>query len=943
MGAGDEGTTAADYPFKGLILCCTSISADIRSEITSKATDLGAVWKQDLTSDATHLIVGDVNTPKYRYVAKQRPDVKPMRISFIEKAHEAWVATKSIPVHDLEVEHAFPPFCGLRICLTNINDEKERHKIQKITEENGGTYSGDLTKQVTHLVASNPEGKKYQFAKQWGISIVSVEWLHQSVERGMSLDEAYFSFDLPASERGQGAWIRSATGKRKLSEREGSGGSDGRVKSDPAKRKIKRAASDRLSSGSQTLWGDIMGTKAVKVDKPNEWGSDAPQRTSSKAGSSTTGPVDAPYVNVRASMSMSDLQPEVPKKMFHNKGFHVYGFDADKESRIRDIIRGFDGNTYPALQDLFEAPASRYVIVVPDTYIQADCPKISDASKAVQIVTAWWLERCLHEERFIEPDEYLLGRPMKRHNISGFEKLTVSVTKFDGVDYLHYTKAIGKLGAEFCEKVYKARSLLIVNSADKSGHKDKVKAAEAWGIPIVSQEWLLECISEGELIPFKKYLLNTKPIIEKKDGGVEVKKEGSTALEDVTVKFDSAVKEDRDKLEQAVFYLGGYVTSSFDSEIPITHFVTTTETASQAAASGPKHLSSEIRRAWRTSGVFVVTDTWLKMSMKRKERWPEGKYIVKKPEMKELDATAIPKKPKVPLFVQSRTVKPAQESHSLPQRDSNNPFIIEDIDIPRDVEETTARMRPLSISPIAEEKRKPSTSKSQPASLSTTPSKSKFMTLKSPAKKSPSQLLPTVPPLLFDKDGPRNNGSLLQNNLTEILRCVKQQENKPPLRRPPRKLQGRANSTSEESALQLAGDSLSRDNSLQSNPPEGHDSIDTTATTTASKYKYGLTSLSRANSVTGNNLDFGESMIYDSNPESGPRNLQLDPDSEQQPLSQLVHYVDAEAEAERKKLFEKLKMVDDGGALKGRVVVKSTVAAQEVGGPVTRVGRARKV
>ncbi|KAK6333386.1 hypothetical protein TWF718_011199 [Orbilia javanica] len=373
--------------------------------------------------------------------------------------------------------------------------------------------------------------------------------------------------------------------------------------------------------------------------------------------------------------------------------------------------------------------------------------------------------------------------------------------------------------------------------------------------------------------------------------------------------------------------------------MPITHFITTTETAAQAAESGPKQLSSELRRAWRTNGVIVVTDTWLKISMKRRERWPEGKYIVKKPEMKDF-ANVIPKKPRVPLFDESQPANPAQESHSLPQKDSNNPFVIE-VDVPPDVEEATTRLRPLSISPIAEGKKKPPTPKSQPGSLSTTPSKSKFMTLKSPAKKSPSQLPPAVPPLLFDKDGSHNSGSLLRNNLSEILRSVKQQENKPPLRRPPRKLQGRANSVSEDSGLFPAGDSLSRNNSVQSNPPEGQDSVDTTTTTT-SGYKYNINSLSRANSLTSNNLDFGESMIYDSNPESGPRNLQLDSDFEQQPLSQVVHYVDAEAEAERKKLFEKLKMVDDGGVLKGRLVVKSTVAAQEVGGPVARVGRTRK-
>ncbi|KAK6348959.1 hypothetical protein TWF730_009720 [Orbilia blumenaviensis] len=941
MGGGDEGTTAADHPFNGLILCCTSISADIRSDITTKATDLGAVWKQDLTSDATHLIVGDVATQKYRYVAKQRPDVKPMRVSFIEKAHEAWVATQKISVHDLEIEHAFPPFLGLRICLTNINDEKERQRMQKVTEDNGGIYNGDLTKQVTHLVASNPEGKKYHFAKQWGISVVSVEWFNQSVERGMALDEAYFSFDLPDSERGQGAWIRSATGKRKFSEREGSGGTDGRVKSDPAKRKIKRAASDRLSSGSQTLWGDIMGTKAVKVDKPSEWGSDAPQRAgSSRAESVATDPVDAPYVNVRASISMPDLQPVVPKKMFHDKGFHVYGFDAEKESRIRGIIRGFDGNTYPALQDLFQAPANRYVIIVPDTYIQADCPRISDASKAVQIVTSWWLERCLHEDKFIEPDEYPLGRPMKRHNIPGFEKLTVSVTKFDGVDYLHYTKAIGKLGAEFCEKVYKARSLLIVKSGETIGHKDKVKAAEAWGIPVVSQEWLLECIAEAELVPFKKYLLNTKPIAENKNSQVEVKKEGCDALENVSVKFDAAVTEDRDKLEQAVFFLGGFVASSFRTDIPVTHLVTTTAMAAHAAEGSLEPLSKDIRRAWRLSKVVVVTDTWLKLSMKHKERWPEAKYTLKKPEILNRPTLVPTEKPRVPLFEEAQAKKPVQESPLLPQQESGNPFIIEDIDNPPDVDENTISLRPLSISPVAMAKRNPAASKSQTSGLSTTPSKPKFMTLKSPAKKSPSQHSPIVPPIVFNKEGSHNSGSLLQNNLTEILRLAKQQENKPVPRRPARKLRGRANSASEDSGL-LGGNSLSRHNSLQSNPTEGQDSVDTNTTITTSAYKYNLKTLSRTNSLS-NNLDFGESMIYDSNPESGPRNLPTESDSQHQPLSQVVHYVDAEAEAERKKLFEKLKMVDDGGQLKGRLVVKSTVAAQEIGGPVSRVGRARK-
>lgn len=83
---------------------------------------MGATWKQDLTSDATHLIVGDVTTAKYKYVAKQRPDVKPMKASFIETTHKHWLAGDKMAVFQIEADHAFPPFTGLRICLTNIND-----------------------------------------------------------------------------------------------------------------------------------------------------------------------------------------------------------------------------------------------------------------------------------------------------------------------------------------------------------------------------------------------------------------------------------------------------------------------------------------------------------------------------------------------------------------------------------------------------------------------------------------------------------------------------------------------------------------------------------------------------------------------------------------------------------------------------------------------------
>ncbi|KAF3908390.1 hypothetical protein ABW21_db0200101 [Orbilia brochopaga] len=912
------GTTAAEEPLRGFILCCTSIPPDQRAEITKMATEMGASWKQDLTSDATHLIVGDVNTHKYRYVAKQRPDVKPMKASFIEAAHDAWVAHDSILVDQLEVKHAFPPFSGLRLCLTNINDEQERLDVQKNAEKHGAKYHGDLTKQITHLIAARPEGKKYTFAKQWNIKIVSLDWFYQSLERGMALDEDCFSFDLPPEQRGQGAWVRSTAGKRKLSDREDSGKIDTRTKADPTRRKIKRAASDRLSSGSQTLWGDIMGQKAPAVEKPSEWGTDAPValvRSRSRIGSLIAeSESNTPYVNVRASMSMSDLPPEEPKKMFHDISFHVSGFTSEKENTIRDIIRSFDGNTFPGIQELFEASAKRYVIIVPDTFIQDDCPRVSDASRAVQTVTFWWLERCLHEEKFLEPDSYPLGRPMKRHNIPDFDKMTISVTRFDGVDYLHYTKAIAKLGATFCEKVVKNRSLLVVNTADHLEQKDKTNAAEAWRIPMVSQDWLLDCTAEGKLLPFAKYLLNASPVDDAR------KDPGSDALEGCAVKFDSAVKEDRDKLEQAVRCLGGFIASSFDSENQVTHFVTDGKT-------GAREPSDQLRRAWRTSDCLVVSDLWVKICMKNKRRRPEQKYLILKP----ADLPTTPQKTR-----RGRGKSNSVEPGLAP--DDGNPFVIEDIDN-HDIEDAAAH-----ISMSAD--RRPLMQLAQSSNTSTTPTKSKIMALKSPAKRQPSPSKHPMPPLPTTDKPTVPGRHLLHSNLTEILRLAKQ-ENQPAKapRRPPRKFQGRAPSNAGSIGAENSNGnsnsnnnnkSLSRTNSLQSNISAA--AYDTDGNNNSNSNAGGKDSLSRANSYTVSNvnnaLDFGESMLYDSHEtDSNPRAVQhVDLDTTQ--ASQAIHYVDADAEAERKKLFERLSLTDDGGVMKGRKVVQSTVAAEELGGPI---------
>lgn len=93
-----------------------------QSQIAAIASQMGAIHKLDLTSDVTHLIVGDSDTPKYKFVAKERPDVKCLLPSWIDAVRASWMEGGETDVAALEIAHKLPTLTGLRICVTGFDD-----------------------------------------------------------------------------------------------------------------------------------------------------------------------------------------------------------------------------------------------------------------------------------------------------------------------------------------------------------------------------------------------------------------------------------------------------------------------------------------------------------------------------------------------------------------------------------------------------------------------------------------------------------------------------------------------------------------------------------------------------------------------------------------------------------------------------------------------------
>ncbi|OTA99357.1 hypothetical protein M426DRAFT_325221 [Hypoxylon sp. CI-4A] len=507
-------------PFDGLVLCCTSIEADLRTEIAQQTTNLGGVHKYDLTPDVTHLIVGDYDTAKYRHVARERPDIKPMAAGWVEAVRELWVDDAEYDFDTLESTWRLKTFetgggipkspieeqrqrTRLVCCLTGFEDNETRVMIEEKVRTNGGDYIGDLSRRVTHLIVCKPEGKKYVAARRWGIRTVSVEWLHDSVKRGMVLNEESYDPTLPVEERGKGAWIRrelqkvASLGKRS---RDGSAV----PLADEGRRKLRKTASMKLTSQKDNLWGDILVNRS-STDLSRPEAKAAKERPASV-------PPNPPVAHSITSVVETPQLPQpnghiqqVGSGVFSSCRFYVHGFPRNKREVVHNHILSHDGRISHSLEDLASAneePSDRRYLIVPQASQPDTHPQLPGG---IQIITEFYIERCVHSKTLLEPTDHVLGQPFPRFPIEDFHKLTICTAGFRNEQLNQVEKAIIQLGARYSERLNAQCSLLVCPSV-ASVRKQKLDFAVVSKVPVVGAEWLWQCVTTGCFVPWDDFL-----------------------------------------------------------------------------------------------------------------------------------------------------------------------------------------------------------------------------------------------------------------------------------------------------------------------------------------------------------------------------------------------------------------------------------------------------
>ncbi|KAF1357465.1 hypothetical protein EJ07DRAFT_167640 [Lizonia empirigonia] len=516
-----QHTGTGQLPLAGAILCCTALPHEQRAQLSAIGAQMGATIKLDLTSDVTHLVAGNTDSAKYRYVAKLREDVKVLSPAWLEALRDVWMEGEDdMDVAGLEKQYRLPTFFGLRICLTGFDNPEQRKYIQETVDLNGAEYHGDLTKNVTHLIAAAPTGKKYEHAVNWRMKIVSLEWFEQSLERGMVLEETLYNPTFPTEERGKDAWIRMENPSPALGKR--TRDAEQPQPSNPHRRKLRRAASTKLGFQSDALWAGIT-TPSFEQGRndEDEWKEDNLfKQTSPHEGTSlqqedaVAHPGEIEDTNQHTSTLAGPPQlPEIDpgEGIFQSRVVITYGFDLDKTNILQNHLEKNGARVVSSkdLDTIASEDLQRGYLVIPHD-VEVDVVSGSlpgGAGSLANLVTNWWVERCLYGKRLVDPTDDVLSRPFNKLSMNGFSGLTVNSTGFSGIELLHVTKAVTLMGANYDEQLHAKTSVLVCYSRKPA--PPKLKFATDRRIPAVHAEWLWECLRTGALQPFSNYLLNT--------------------------------------------------------------------------------------------------------------------------------------------------------------------------------------------------------------------------------------------------------------------------------------------------------------------------------------------------------------------------------------------------------------------------------------------------
>lgn len=548
----------------------------------------------------------------------------------------------SCNIGDLLARHLIKPLHRCRICLTGF-DPEEIEDIRIEVEALGGAVHPDLTDECSHLIVHEqcqPSGNvKAKYARTWNIPILKQAWLTMCLQEHFLVETTGFVIDTLEDEVELEGEQTTASPDTRITKDFFKDctvfcpkdlmdviTSTGAKRHDVVDEQLTHyVVHDRvLSREHQDVLQTLVNVKVVHDD----WISEcvrAGERLDEEPfllnlPSNTTPSVTKPPSTETSGKKLFGLKSSGSRAPLPLKGYVFNGTSSNAQIVVR-----------------LGASLSNKGLRITD--------KMTTTRTDEDLLTTLWLEAVERAGKFLEFGDKWYYRPLHVMRSTNLSKHVICLTGFDAVEREAVKLLIETCKGE-CTDSFTKRNTLIIAVAKSSG--PKIAKAHEICLQVVKLQWLLDSVSQGEVLPFRDYslipnggitkdisspiqletpmkeqlvrkLVVPSPLVRDRDSLIETQSnatiDASTILKGCVIAISHRLWHRRQQLHDAVVELGALFVWTYDSSC--THYI--------HAGVLPQESFQEFRVVSK-AGKHIVHPAWIEKCREVRGRVSEGEY-----------------------------------------------------------------------------------------------------------------------------------------------------------------------------------------------------------------------------------------------------------------------------------------------------------------------------
>ncbi|KAG7829957.1 hypothetical protein KL943_005123, partial [Ogataea angusta] len=427
-------------------------------------------FEDNLTSETSILIVHSgrdkwSQSRKYQHAISSRPDIRLVSYETVLNTYNSWLQGDEVGLRPEKLK-IMPIFDNVSVSISRL-DAELIGKIKDMVESNGGSVVESISTVSDVLVTTVPEGLRYSKAREWGVPVVSPDWVYDSVERGgmLSVMEYFLTGENSKGRRDDACdWEKVRAWKQ---------AEQGKLQTEKAKRSVdthekERDLKVRKVDRTNKVWKSIMGNIKVsnlKRGLEDNWSQEQEEEESLSQASV----LDASQVSTESTL-------------FEGVSFALgAGYTEAQKNILKKVITSHRGK----IQDNADY-----------TVVSSTLDSIP-AGASDNVITELALERSIYYKTLDFDSMWsrpFVPRPESETALfEGVPKRVVSITGFKGVELSHLEKHLAKLRTCRLSSVFsRSTGLLIFN--------DELPKAELLTNQklVLAAKWRTKCISIGE-------------------------------------------------------------------------------------------------------------------------------------------------------------------------------------------------------------------------------------------------------------------------------------------------------------------------------------------------------------------------------------------------------------------------------------------------------------